>query len=78
MAIAFEELEGSPKIRANEQGTSATRIFKVAWSDWLDFARLLVGTYETVAGAFHFVPPLEFPGFPNLIVDEVGFRIQWP
>jgi hypothetical protein len=72
MAITFEELEGSPRIRANEQGTTATRLFKVAWSDWQPFARLLVGTYETVGAAIQFVPPLAFPGFQNLLVDEIS------
>jgi hypothetical protein len=71
MSIAFEELEGSPVIRVSEQGTVADRVFRVAWDDWPAFARLLVGSYETAASSFVFVPPMEFPGLPNLVVAEL-------
>jgi hypothetical protein len=71
MPIAFEELEGSPKIRIIESGTVATRVFRVAWDDWVDIARSLVGEYALVDCVFEFVPPLEFPDMPNLVVSEI-------
>lgn len=71
MSVAFEELEGSPRIRVNEQGTTAVRTFRVAWSDWQRFATDLVGTYRVLGAATQFVPPIEFPGLPNLIVGDV-------
>lgn len=71
MAIAFEELAGSPRIRVNEQGTSAVRTFRVAWHDWQDFVRALIGTFRVLGLATHFVPPIQFPGLPNLIVSDV-------
>ena len=71
MPVAFEELEGSPKIRIAESGTIATRIFRIAWDDWINFARTLVGSYEVVGGTFQFTPPLAFPGMPNLVVSDI-------
>lgn len=71
MSIAFEELEGSPKIRIADSGTVATRVFRVAWDDWIDFARSLVGEYELVGCAFQFTPPLAFPEMPNLVVADI-------
>jgi hypothetical protein len=71
MPIAFEELEGSPRVTINEQGTTAQRRFRVAWDDWQTFARTLVGTYRVLGGATQFVPPIQFPGLPNLIVTDL-------
>jgi len=71
MTVAFEELEGSPRIRVNEQGTTAVRVFRVAWHDWQDFVRTLIGTFRVLGLATHFVPPIEFPGLPSLIVSDV-------
>ncbi len=71
MTIPFEELEDSPRIQVQQQGTTAWRRFRVAWSDWQPFARLLVGTYRVTAGRVRFVPPLPFPGIANLLVDEL-------
>ncbi len=72
MAVSFEELEGSPRIRINEQGVTAVRLFHVAWSDWQEFARELIGTFRVVGLATQFVPPIEFPGLPNLIVADLN------
>jgi hypothetical protein len=33
MAVSVEELEGSPKIKQDRSGGSATRVFKIAWAD---------------------------------------------
>jgi len=71
MSVAFEELEGSPRIRVNEQGTTAVRVFRVAWDDWQDFVRDLIGTFRVLGLATQFVPPIQFPGLPNLIVGDV-------
>jgi len=71
MSIAFEELAGSPRLTISQQTTTATRTFRVAWDDWQDFAAQLVGRYTTVGCSFDFVPPLEFPDMPNLVVSEL-------
>ncbi|MCH8047500.1 MAG: hypothetical protein IID44_27715 [Planctomycetes bacterium] len=71
MAIAFEELEGSPVVTITPQGTTAVRTFRVAWSDWQDFAHLLVGRYRAVSCSFVFVRPMEFPEMPNLVVSDL-------
>jgi hypothetical protein len=71
MPVAFEELEGSPTIRISESGTVATRVFRVAWDDWIDFARELVGEYALDACDFEFTPPLAFPNMPNLVVADI-------
>ena len=71
MSVAFEELEGSPRIQLNEQGVIGLRTFRVAWDDWQTLARELVGTFRTIGLATQFLPPIEFPGLPNLIVVDV-------
>lgn len=71
MSIAFEELEDSPRIQIQPSGTVAWRRFRVAWADWQEFARQLVGTYRVTAGKVRFVAPLAFPGMDNLLVDEL-------
>ncbi|MDA7977507.1 MAG: hypothetical protein MPJ50_01900 [Pirellulales bacterium] len=71
MTVSFEELAGSPIIRVNEDGTQAVRHFRVAWSDWLTFARELVGEYRVVGRSFAFIPPQSFPGFENMLVREL-------
>jgi hypothetical protein len=71
MPVAFEELEGSPRLRIAEEGITAQRVFRVAWSDWQAFACELIGSYRVVGDAFVFTAPLEFPGMPNLLVSEV-------
>ncbi len=71
MAVSFEELAGSPTIRVNEDGTRAVRRFRIAWSDWLSFARELVGEYQVTGGSFVFIPPKSFPGFSNMLVQEL-------
>ncbi len=71
MPVSFEELEGSPVIRTNEQGTLAQRTFRIAWQDWQEFTRNLVGSYSTVGCTFVFQRPIEFPDMPNLVVSEL-------
>ncbi|HEY2840276.1 MAG TPA: hypothetical protein VGJ26_14060 [Pirellulales bacterium] len=71
MSVPFEELEGSPRIRINEQGTTAIRAFRVAWDDWQDFAHELIGEFSVLGLSTQFVPPIAFPGLPNLIVSDV-------
>lgn len=74
MSVAYEELEGSPRLRINDAGVTAARSFRVAWSDWPAFARSLIGHYQLIAGALHYVAPLPFPGLLNLIADEVAIE----
>src|SRR5262245_52252570 len=69
MSVAFEELEGSPGLEVSESGMTAWRSFRVAWADWPQFCRELIGSYRVVGGSFVFAAPLEFPGFPNLVVS---------
>ncbi len=71
MVVSFEELEGSPRIQIREEGTEAQRFFRIDWDDWPDFARELVGHYKVTGDAFSFIEPIEFPGFPNLIVSQL-------
>ncbi len=71
MPIAFEELEGSPKLAVSEEGMTAWRSFRVAWADWPAFCGELIGSYRVVGGTFVFTAPLEFPGFPNLVVSDI-------
>jgi hypothetical protein len=78
MSVAFEELEGSPRLEIGADGARATRSFRVAWDDWLEFARLLVGQYVVVGGEFTFVPPLPFPGWPSLLVAELSVEPMEP
>lgn len=71
MSVVFEELEDSPRIHIREHGTLATRIFRVEWDDWQEFVGSLLGSYQIVGCSYLFVPPLEFPGLPNLVVSDV-------
>jgi hypothetical protein len=74
MPVAYEELEGSPRLRINDAGVSAVRVFRVAWADWPAFARSLIGHYQLIGGALHYVPALPFPGLLNLIADELAIE----
>ncbi len=71
MSISYEELAGSPRLRATQEGVSAVRSFRVAWSDWQAFARLLLGTARTVGGVAQLTVGPKFPGFENLLVTEL-------
>jgi hypothetical protein len=71
MSVSFEELEGSPRLSVNESGITAWRSFRVAWADWPAFCGELIGSYRVVGGSFIFTAPLEFPGFPNLVVSDI-------
>ncbi len=71
MAVAFEELEGSPRFEIRDDETLAVRTFRVSWNDWPQFAQQLVGRYEVRGGQYYFVPPLRLPGFAHLLVSEL-------
>ena len=71
MAVAFEELEGSPRLEIGEEGILARRWFRVSWQDWPQLARQLLGFYRVVGGQWVFEPPEPFPGFPNLLVERL-------
>lgn len=72
MAVAFEELEGSPRLHIDHAGTRAVRLFRVAWTDWQDFSRELLGTYRRVGCAYRFEPPLSFPGLSDVVVTNLA------
>lgn len=68
-----EELQGSPVVEIDEDGTTATRLFRLPnWDDWRSFAADLVGRYVLVGSQFHFVRPVLFPGYVNLIVAGIN------
>ncbi|MBX3411566.1 MAG: hypothetical protein KF708_02520 [Pirellulales bacterium] len=71
MPIAFEELVGSPRIRIADGRFFATREFKIAWSDTIDFAVELLGGYRNIDGTFVFSEPAIFPGVPQAICRDV-------
>lgn len=71
MAVSFEELEGSPRFEIRDEETLAVRTFRVAWNDWPQFARELIGRYEVRGGQYYFVPPLGLAGFAHLLVSEL-------
>jgi hypothetical protein len=76
MPVAFEELDGSPRFRIAEAGSTAVRRFLVAWADWPGFARELLGWYRVVAGSLSFVAPSHVL-LDNLIVAELSVD-PWP
>lgn len=71
MTSPFEELEGSPTIHVGPEGTTAQRIFRVAWADWPALAQELLGTYRRVGNQFMFTPPVEFPDLPGVVVTAL-------
>lgn len=67
-----EELEGSPTLSINTDGTRATRIFRVpVWTDWSAFAALLIGSYNSVGGVVSVTPGIAFPGAPFLLCTGI-------
>ena len=76
MSVAIEELDGSPRFRIAESGTTAVRRLLVAWNQWQALARELVGTYRVVGGGFSFVAPSHVL-LNNLIVSELAVD-PWP
>lgn len=71
MSIAFEELEGSPRVAINQNGVTATRVFRVAWDEWQAFAQSLVGVFRMIGLSPEYVSPVQFPGLPNLVVTDI-------
>jgi hypothetical protein len=71
MSIPIAELEGSPTIQLNPSGTLATRIFRVDWDQWQDFAEQLTGGWQRVNGQYRFFAPLPFPGLSNVVVESL-------
>ena len=67
-----EELEGSPVLEADDEGVTATRVFRVPnWSDWKPFAAALLGRYALLGGSVVYEAPAVFPGFANLFVSRI-------
>jgi len=68
--IPYEELVGSCSFSFAKGGSSATRIFKVAWSDAVAFATWLRGSYK-IWPPGEFEPPNSFPYAPFLQCESV-------
>jgi hypothetical protein len=73
MPVPFEELAGSPRIRIANGHFSATREFKIAWSDTISFAVELLGGYQNIGGTFVFSDPAIFPNVPQAICRDIEF-----
>lgn len=71
MAVTFEELAGSPTLEVVDGRIVAQRVFRVDWSDRLEFIAELWGQYGAVGGAFVYQPPAFFPQVPQAFVNEV-------
>lgn len=72
MAVSFEELTGSPRVRITDGKFSATRRFKIAWSDTIAFTGELLGYYSTDGGgSWTYTPPVAFPGVSQAIANDV-------
>ncbi len=74
MAVPFEELEGSPTVALADGKLSATRRFKIAWSERFAFLRELYGGYRVVGATFTYTPPQPFPGAPQLIALSIEIQ----
>jgi len=71
MAVPFEELAGSPRLRIADGKVTAVRRFKVAWGMRVDFAVELLGGYRWIGNSFAYTPPAVMPGVPQAIVREI-------
>jgi hypothetical protein len=71
MSIAFEELAGSPTIEVEHDGVRARRVFRVAWDEWRDFARTLLGGWTRIESTYRWIPPQPFPGLPHVLVERI-------
>lgn len=72
MAVAFEELENSPRLTISAGKFRGVREFKVAWADHADFILELLGGYRIVGGQPVVVPAAGFPGWFGSIAEEVS------
>jgi len=77
--IEYVELaQGLPpetgQIQGDVNSYSATRVFMVSWDDRFEFVRTVVGSVVVVADATVVVPPLAYPGVPEMSAKR--FRIQ--
>ncbi len=71
MAIDFEELQGSPRLRIGQGESIAQRVFRVAWDDWQAFSESLVGGWRETGGAYTYLSPIAFPGLSQFYVDDL-------
>lgn len=74
MAVEYEELEGSPKLKITKEGQSAQRVLRVAWDDIDDFVSetfgIIYGAGETTVRQ----PPVPFPGKPWLFPESIDIE----
>lgn len=71
--VEYEEDEGSPKERMLTTGMAATRVFHVTdWTKRFTFAGDLIGRFGSVGVVPFFTAPMPYPGFKNLLVNELA------
>ena len=73
MAVSFEEWVGSPRAAVNRGRFTGTRVFKVNWSDTVDFMVELLGGYKAVGNTYVYVAPSYFPGVSQAICTDAEF-----
>lgn len=73
MPVTFEELVESPVVALDDGHFSATRRFKIAWSDTIAFTVELLGGWSAVDGALVYTPPAVFPSVPQAVPRRVRF-----
>lgn len=71
LGVTFHELENSPRVKITQEEMTGTREFLVPWLDAQAFALELMGGWTTIAGYPVYTPPIAFPGFENLLPDEI-------
>jgi hypothetical protein len=73
--VSFEEISDSPQLTISAKATqiSAVRKFLIDWADYPTFITQLLGGWSiTGTGAAQSYPPSVFPGWPQLLADNVN------
>lgn len=71
MAIAFEELAGSPTVRFHDGSFNAVRRLLVDWQDAIPFLVELYGGWRFMGEELDYLPPASFPGVPAALATEI-------
>ena len=71
MPVAYEELEGSPRLSQNRTTQTGVRKFLVNWSDHVQFSLDLWGGWTVVGSSKILLPTARYPGLPHLWVSDV-------
>lgn len=70
--IQYEELEGSPTLRATREGYQATQVYRIPWTSIGTFLNESFPPVVKVGGGFYQAPPRSFPGIPYLFTTSVA------